>query len=115
MKVAWRRDTEPWSTADGQNCRRAKGQQLWTGSCGEEGLKLPGQSGTEKRKTKQLTLYSPVHEGLKNKEKRDELVENSSGLDSAQGLDQPVPAWKNRTMVSTWLSCRLYGFLLPMA
>lgn len=59
------------------------------GCCGEEGLDHTGQRRGEK--TKQLPLYSLVHEGLKNKEKRDELLENSSGLDCVQGLDQHIP------------------------
>lgn len=57
----------------------------------KRGWTFSPQSGGEKGKTKHLTLYSLVHEGLKNKEKRDELLENSSGLDSVQGLDQPIP------------------------
>lgn len=52
------RTLEHWSGqgSDGQDCRRAKGQELWIGCCGEEGLNLSGQSGGGNGKTKQLTI-----------------------------------------------------------
>lgn len=49
-----------------------------------------------KKKTKQLSLYFPEHKGLKNKKRIDELFEKSSGLDSAEGLDQSTPDLKKQ-------------------